>query len=217
MDGDFYKNMYELHHKAHPKELIVGWYSTGSEITDHTVLIHHDFYANETQLPIVHLTVETDLRKANLGMKAYVSSAIGLDADKPLAVQFLPIPLELATFEAERVTVDALMRGRNPEHESVSPLASDLANLETSVSKLLEMLADTSAYVDKVLAGKAPADAKIGRFLAETVSALPRVEHAAFERMFHDSLQDLLMAVYLANLTRTQLALSEKLERIEMP
>lgn len=209
--------MYELHHKAHPKEVIVGWYSTGSEITDHTVLIHHDFYANETQLPIVHLTVETDLRKAGLGMKAYVSSAIGLEPERPLAVQFLPISLELATFEAERVTVDALMRGRSADNESISPLASDLANLETSISKLLEMLADTSAYVDKVLAGKAPANTKIGRFLADTVSALPKVDHGAFEKMFHDSLQDLLMAVYLANLTRTQLALAEKLERIEMP
>jgi translation initiation factor 3 subunit F len=33
-----------------------------------------------------------------------------------------------------------------------------------------------------------------------------------YEKMFNNSLQDLLMVVYLANLTRTQLKLAEKLQ-----
>ena len=35
-----------------------------------------------------------------------------------------------------------------------------------------------------------------------------------FEKMFNNSLQDLLMVVYLANLTRTQVTLQEKLNAV---
>jgi len=217
VDGEFYKNMYELHHKAHPKETLVGWYSTGSELNDHTVLIHHEFFAKEVPQPFVHMTVDTDLRKGSMGLRAYVSSSIEIEANKPLAVQFLPVTIDYTTFEAERVGVETLLRARNPTTESVSPLVGDLANLEVSVSKLIEMLDDVSKYVEKVVAGQELSNIKLGRFLADTVANLPKVDTATFDKMFNNSLQDLLMTVYLANLTRTQLALSEKLDRVELP
>jgi len=212
VDGEFFKNMYELHHKAHPKELIVGWYSTGGDINDHTVLIHHEFFAKEVQQPFIHLTLDNDLKKGNMAMKAYVSSSIGVDTDKPMAVQFLSVPVELTSFEAERIGVDALIRAQT---ESTSSLTNDLVNLELSISKLLELLDEISKYVDKVLANQVAPNNKLGRFLADVVSALPKVDNAAFDKMFNASLQDLLMAVYLANLTRAQLSLSEKLERLD--
>jgi translation initiation factor 3 subunit F len=40
------------------------------------------------------------------------------------------------------------------------------------------------------------------------------VDPEAFDQMFNAGLQDLLMSVYLANLTRTQLILSEKLQTL---
>jgi len=79
------------------------------------------------------------------------------------------------------------------------------------------MLDDVSKYVEKVVAGQEPSNIKLGRFLADTVANLPKVDTATFDKMFNNSLQDLLMTVYLANLTRTQLALSEKLDRVELP
>ncbi len=57
-------------------------------------------------------------------------------------------------------------------------------------------------------------DAKLGRFLTEAVAGLPKVEPRQFEQMFNNSLQDLLMAVYLANLTRAQLSLGERLQSL---
>ena len=52
---------------------------------------------------------------------------------------------------------------------------------------------------------------QLGRLLAEAVSTIPRIDAEAFEKMFNSSLQDLLMVVYLGSLTRTQLALAQKL------
>jgi translation initiation factor 3 subunit F len=50
--------------------------------------------------------------------------------------------------------------------------------------------------------------------LAGAVAALPKFDRDTMDRIFNANLQDLLMVVYLANLTRTQLSLAEKLQRV---
>lgn len=47
--------------------------------------------------------------------------------------------------------------------------------------------------------------------MADTLAAVPRMRPEAFNRLFDDNLQDLLMVSYLSSLTRTQLAIAEKL------
>ena len=63
-------------------------------------------------------------------------------------------------------------------------------------------------------AGKIPADSAVGRLLMETISKVPRIEGAQFEAMLNSTMQDLLMVVYLANLTKTQVNLGEKLSQL---
>jgi len=74
------------------------------------------------------------------------------------------------------------------------------------------MLETISNYVDGVVTEKIPPNSQIGRFLANAISSLPKIDPQIFDKMFNNSLQDLLMVVYLANLTRTQLAFAEKLQ-----
>jgi translation initiation factor 3 subunit F len=45
-----------------------------------------------------------------------------------------------------------------------------------------------------------------------SLGMLQKLDVAAFEKMFNNSLQDLLMVTYLSNLTRAQLALAERLQ-----
>ncbi|EDM17929.1 eukaryotic translation initiation factor 3, subunit 5 (epsilon) (predicted), isoform CRA_d [Rattus norvegicus] len=47
VDMEFAKNMYELHKKVSPNELILGWYATGHDITEHSVLIHDGHGSSE--------------------------------------------------------------------------------------------------------------------------------------------------------------------------
>jgi len=44
-------------------------YSTGSDVTEHSVLIH-EYYSRECKNP-VHLTVDTSLKNAKMAMQAY--------------------------------------------------------------------------------------------------------------------------------------------------
>ena len=60
--------------------------------------------------------------------------------------------------------------------------------------------------------GKAPADAEIGRHLSDALSAVPRLTKEQFEKLFGDSVADVLLTRYLANITKMQLMLAEKLQ-----
>jgi len=69
-----HRNMFELHRKVNPKELIVGWYATGSKLNQWNALIQ-DFYSREVApFQAIHLTMDTNLQNEDklLGVKTYV-------------------------------------------------------------------------------------------------------------------------------------------------
>ena len=82
------------------KWLFLFRYSTGADVTEHSVLIH-EYYSRECKGPI-HLTVDTLLKGSKMGIKAYVSSAIGVPG-KTTGTMFTPIPVEVAYYEPEKV------------------------------------------------------------------------------------------------------------------
>lgn len=97
---EFHSSMIELHRKVNPKEVIVGWYATGNEITQHSVLIH-EFYGRETDVP-VHLTVNTNIKTESMAIRCYTSSGLGTPA-APTGTVFTPVNTEIVYAEAERV------------------------------------------------------------------------------------------------------------------
>jgi len=208
VDMDFHTNMLDLHHRVSPKEIIVGWYSTGSAIDENSAIIH-DFYARKMTNPPIHMTVDTNLTNFTMSVKAYTNVSVVFN-EKSLGSQFLPVPLEIQAVDAEKIGVDVLMKTKGGNHS----LLTDLDNLEISIKKLESMLDNVSSYVNKVLENEVEGDTQVGRFLMDTVSSLPKLESTELERIFNNNIQDLLLVVYLANLTRTQLQLSEKLQRI---
>lgn len=60
VDMEYHRTMFELHRQVNSKEVIVGWYATGNEISEYSVLIH-DFYSRQCDLP-VHLCLDTEVR-----------------------------------------------------------------------------------------------------------------------------------------------------------
>jgi len=129
---------------------------------------------------------------------------------KSLGSQFLPLPCEIHAFDTDKIGVDVLIKAKRSPHLVIS----NLENVEVAVERLIGLIDIVYDYVNKVLEGKIAANSKIGRFLADAVAALPKFDTTSADKIFNNNLQDLLMVVYLANLTRTQLSLAEKLQRI---
>ncbi|KAF3433502.1 hypothetical protein FNV43_RR24604 [Rhamnella rubrinervis] len=202
LDIDYHHNMLISHQKVNPKEVIVGWYSTGLGVTAGSALIH-EFYSREVPNP-VHLTVDTGFNNGEGTIKAYVSVNLSL-GDRQLAAQFQEIPLDLRMVEAEQVGFDIL------KTTMVDKLPTDLEGMEASMERLLALIDEVYKYVDNVVEGRVAPDNNIGRFISDTVASIPKLSPTAFDKLVNDSLQDHLLLLYLSSITRTQLSLAEKL------
>ncbi|ORY07831.1 Mov34-domain-containing protein [Basidiobolus meristosporus CBS 931.73] len=212
VDMEYHRTMYELHQRVNPKEVIVGWYATGGALNSYSALIQ-DFYSREVApFPAVHLTMDTNLTNDNLGVQAFTSSPIGVDT-KAENCMFLPIPCEIKYGDSERSGLDILSFAKESP-KSTASIASDMDNLERAIITLQEMLERVVTYVDSVLEGKVPANNTIGRFLMDTVSVIPKIDASSFEKLFNSHLQDLLMVVYLTNMTRAQLSIANSLQNL---
>ncbi|TMW96745.1 eukaryotic translation initiation factor 3 subunit F [Solanum lycopersicum] len=202
LDIDYHHNMLSSHQKVNPKEVIVGWFSTGFGVTGGSALIH-EFFSRETTNPI-HLTIDTGFTNGEASVKGFVSVHLSI-GDQQLAAQFQEIPLDLRMVEAERIGFDIL------KTTAVEKLPNDLEGMEASMQRLLALIDDIYKYVDDVVEGRVPQDNKIGRFISDTVASLPKLSSQDFDKLVNDGLEDQLLLLYLASLTRTQLSFAEKL------
>ena len=62
-----------------------------------------------------------------------------------------------------------------------------------------------------VQAGRKEPNFEIGRYLSDTISAIPYISPDEFDKLFEDNMQDMLLVMYLSSLMRTQLAIADKL------
>jgi translation initiation factor 3 subunit F len=198
--------MLALHLRANRKEVVVGWYAScygAQEIADTSSLIH-EFYASEVEeSDPIHITVDTRLLEDSLKVRAYKSTPV-LVQGEPLANLFHEVRLSMESREEETICLDGMTMGGAPQQENGS-------SLQVSMEKLLELLETASTYVNGVVDGSTPPDATLGRQIADTLAAVPRIRPEIFDKIFQDSLQDLLMVTYLSNITKTQLVIADKL------
>ena len=217
---DFNRQMLALHLRANPRERVVGWYATalpdesdpsGGEckcIADTSSLIH-EFYAGECDDDPIHLVVDTALASDAVAVRAYKSIPVCVKGEA-LANMFHEIRLAVRSSESERICVDRMI-GAAGSADGAAASQDEGAALKVSMEKLRGLLETCSEYVDKVVDGSIPADDKVGRDISECLSSIPRIRPEVFDKMFNDSLQDLLMVTYLSNITKTQLTVAEKL------
>ncbi|CAL1700420.1 unnamed protein product [Somion occarium] len=214
VDMEYHQTMYELHHKVNPKEVIVGWYSTGSNLNTYSALIQN-FYSQETAPhQAIHIAVNTGVEDGEqAGVKAYVGSPVGV-SPKPENAVFVPIPCELRFKESERSGLDLLLSASSNSSTSTSHPSTDLDILETAIQSASDMIDRVLTYVRSVLAGETKGDPAVGRYLIDTLGASSEdLEKGGF----HASLQDALMVSYLANLVRSQAEVSARLALTTAP
>jgi translation initiation factor 3 subunit F len=223
---DFNKQMLALHLRTNKKETVVGWYASAAlgdddtpgatppDLIADTSSLIHEFYAGESdEGDPIHLVVDTRLVEDAITARAYRSTPIMVQGE-PMANMFHELRLTLENSEPETLALHQMVvdtkiaqggkEGAKAEQEEAEPLL-------VSMEKLYSLLESASDYVDSVVAGTIPPDAEVGRKVADTLATVPRIRPEVFDKLFNDSLQDLLMVTYLSNITRTQLSVAEKL------
>jgi len=184
VDMDYQKSMLALHLRANPKEVLVGWYATSSELNTFSALIQN-FYGQQGDgtwpHPAVHLTVSTAPGK-DIEAKTYISAPIGVTAERAAdSCLFIPVPHEIKYGESEKSGLELLSGAKTREDRSMM-VHTDIENLETAVEQTLEMLERVSNYVSNVLDEETEPSSALGQFLLNTLSLAPKVDAAEIER-----------------------------------
>ena len=213
---EFYTQMAALYDSVNPKkEKVVGWYASsgvsGQSLDEHSCLIHN-FFAQICPSPI-HLVVDTSCHSTELSVKAFTSSPLTL-VKTALTNQFKQIHVETLVSEEEKIALNAMSRPKSTSCETAK-LESEIGTLESSMQTLYDLMCRSSDYVEGVLDGtNASPDANIGREIASALMSIPDIRPEAFDQIFNENLQDLLMVAYLSNLTQAQLFISDRLFNI---
>ncbi|KAF8902686.1 JAB1/Mov34/MPN/PAD-1 ubiquitin protease-domain-containing protein, partial [Mucidula mucida] len=135
VDMDYHRAMYDLHHKVNPKEVIVGWYSTGANLNTLSALIQN-FYSQETAPhQAIHVALNTGVDGSEpAGVKAYFSSPVGV----------FPRPGKLRLCPG---TVDLLKSTSTCPNASSSQPVADLEIIEGAIKTVTDMLDRVLTYV----------------------------------------------------------------------
>lgn len=220
MDQEYHKNMLALHQKASPRELVVGWFSTGDEIVNSSASIHNFYCTKESMftptsvLPgPIHLLVNTSLEQASFSAKAFVNVKTNVAES---LLQFREVPMQLQASPAEQSGISQLMQARRATREAASTgKLNDIATIDGFGGGLKELLAlfrRMQEYVRAVQSGAIEGDLAVGRGLTAQLCSEPIIDTEAVASVCNSSLQDALMVVYLSNLTRSQINIAEKVQ-----
>jgi len=217
IDVEFQRVMKELFQKVDTKNMIIGWYSTSYTENSQSL---HDFYAKNIPNPI-HMLVDPTLKGGSLNVKTLVSQTMTLGSHT-VGPLFREVPFEWKMLDAGKIALAMMMQERaekendeeeDEEMQSVKPWET----LQVTMARLQSNLCKSHNYVTKILNGEVKEDKNIGRSLSSVISQIPMVSPQTFDKVFNDSLQDMLMVIYLSKLTKSQLALNEKLHNTFTP
>ncbi|XP_054166748.1 eukaryotic translation initiation factor 3 subunit F-like [Oppia nitens] len=218
IDIEVAKELYELHRKVNPNESIIGWFATGGgEINEYSVVIH-DYYSRETTIPI-HLTVDPSDRGINI--KAYISTPFGVPG-KTTGTMFSQLTdVHIAAgYEPEMIGLRACTLASNLAiFGKAQSMDSELDMIINTSQKAQEVIASILHFIDEsILTGNKsiPSNSNdIGRQLMATIESIVPFGGEDDDSL-NANLKDLLMVVYLTNLTKTQLVLNEKLSLLQI-
>jgi translation initiation factor 3 subunit F len=219
VDMEYQKTMLALHLRANPKEILVGWYATSSELNTFSALIQNH-YSSQGEgtfpYPAVHLTVSSQPGK-DVELRSYISSPVGVTPERAAdSAAFIPVPYTVNYTDADRAGVEAVQAASDVETRTATIL-TDIENLERSIEGTIDMLDRVARYVEAVIEEEEekPSTA-LGQYLLNTLALAPKVDPAEIEKDFNNHVQDVLTVSYLANTIRTQMDLSNRLATAQL-
>ncbi|CDI80420.1 eukaryotic translation initiation factor 3 subunit 5, putative [Eimeria praecox] len=233
---DHHESMFELKQQANGgnggvREVVVGWFCTGSEMTELTCAVHgwfkqfssvSKFFPQPPLTEPIHLMVDAIMESGSFAVKVYTQ--VQMTMAREACFQFHELPLELYASPSDRIGLRLLQKVRTA-HRSHPPKAEELMEpaadgvlldemgdgLSAELEQLQEKLEICASYVRSVLNGETEPDPEVGRFLSAALSGATESELENFEQLCQNTLQDSLMAAHLARLAKLQFAVAQKL------
>lgn len=234
LEVEYMDQMEEFHRDMNADELIVGWYATGGTVNYVNGVVHRAIAGRAENSGYIHdpilLQVDTTMKDAHLKTQGFVVQPISLPSDdkedqggiddamdeRELIYQFREVPLELVASEAERIGIDTLIKGKpvGDAFDSPARVVNDLESLESQLVDLQLMIEEIEGYVDGVVTGKTKPDIEIGFMIANALQSVPELDPNHYQQVFSTASKDLLMSLYVTQLTQVQVSIANKMNGI---
>jgi len=139
-----------------------------------------------------------------------------MEKPAPIFSRFVEVPVEYLATESEMIGLDIIIESPPDGQELDSPamLMNDTNHLEIVLQSLKQNIEDIENYVGKVIDGKEKGDESLGWLIGDALSSVPNLSPQKFEHMISNRLQDFLMMVYLGKMTKAQLVIADKINKI---
>lgn len=229
MDHNFLENMLIMFRKVNAKERVIGFYSTGPQIRSNDLRIYDiverytGIYTNGTKnmsvpsYPAVFSIIDIRPNRSDLPVTSYkVTEEVGMSSSTSSRNQqiqrvFAHVPTSLGAVEAEEVGVEHLLR--DIHDPTISTVASLIQEKVTGLSTLRTKLGECQAYLELCIQNSDnpsfKANPDIIANLQTIVSLLPNLNNNDLIQSLMKQTNDMYMAIYLAALIRTILALHD--------
>jgi len=206
LDHSYLEKMSGMFRRINAKEKVVGWYSTGPKIRTNDLDIHELFTDYHPNPAFVIVDVSPD----NVGIptSAYrLENEIRDDGTQKEEKTFVHVPSSIEAFEAEEIGVEHLLR--DVKDNTVSTLATQVAEKITSLQGLEKRLVEIKKYMDLVVDGTLPVNHEIMGLLQDSFNLLPNLNLEDYVKAFAVKTNDMMLVVYLSSLIRSVVALHD--------
>jgi len=214
LDEKYFASMVELFSRVSRKEAVLGWYQAGKSLLPVSGETDELLLASCGPAPIclcMDPTLSTDssitLYSRNVGPQA-VDTHATFEETYSLIHHSAQFPA--ASLPGLGAISQAMDKPRD------TPLLTDLDALEQALLQIRAQLDRVAAHVEGVLDGSIVGDAVVGRALLALLTSTSTSQAEPLEKLFNGHLQDLLLVNYLANLTRAQIVIADRLQAIHV-
>ncbi|XP_034650951.1 eukaryotic translation initiation factor 3 subunit F-2 [Drosophila subobscura] len=213
LDLRYDSDMCQLMQFSYPQEKVLGWFSTGSHVSEAAVELH-EYYARRCQngQPL-HLLMDTSLRGKLMNPRLFCAVQTGVPGGTK-GLLFTRLPMEIYFGSAETVALRHMKKQCLSQAKDAGPTVPQFKQVVESTKELQLRLNLMLSYINDVLNYKRLPDNSVGRALHDALAAVPPVESERFRHMFNNNVRDLLMSMTLSSLVKNQLELSEQMSNM---
>ncbi|KAF6257728.1 COP9 signalosome subunit 6 [Scenedesmus sp. NREL 46B-D3] len=213
VDTPFLLKKQEQYKTVFPKQDIVGWYCSGTQLTERHLTLHRKISEyNESPLLLL-LDPVIDQNRKDLPLDVF-ETELHVVAGVPQTI-FVKANYSMETSDAERIGVDQVAKILPSGKASGSEqLTAHLTALHSAIQMLVSKLSVIQQQVAQVADGRAPFPHAMMRQVNSLVCSLPALDNPQFKKDYLTEYNDTLATLLLSGTTQSLAGLAELSDRL---
>jgi hypothetical protein len=197
---------------------VVGWYSTGSDVTPGDIAFQK-FMTALTENPLF-LCLDTDFSYIKGELPAFLYACdVHFEDNKP-QMSLIPISFQVASSQVERISLEQVVTTGISSDSSVSSVVYSLHNISNAVRMLLFRMKILRKFLEMTRQGSIPKDPNMLRELNSIYSQFSSVVggpmFSLVEKELEEDSNDTLIVSYLTGITKALHLLNQVVDKFQM-